>query len=52
MKSDLINTINEALKNLLLYWYEMEDGALKEVFLHSAIKPLCEYKQELLKQID
>lgn len=52
MKKKLINTINEAMKHLLLHWYEMEDGTLKDVFLQTAIKPLMDYKKDLLKQIN
>ena len=48
--SEYVEAINEAMKCLLLYWYEKMADNVDDRFLNTVLKSMLKYKRELLNK--
>ena len=47
---EIVEAMNEAMKCLLLYWYEKMSDNVDERLLNTALKPMYKYYREILKK--
>ena len=47
MNNENVEALNEAMKHLLLHWYERMADKVDDKFLNTVIKPMLNYKREL-----
>ena len=50
MNNENVEAMNEAMKCLLLYWYEKMSDNVDDRFLNTVLKPMLQYKRETLKK--
>ena len=48
--NEIVEAMNEAMKCLLLYWYEKMSDNVEDRFLNTVLKPMLQYKRETLKK--
>ena len=44
---EIEEAMNEAMKHLLLYWYERMSDNVEDRFLNTVLKPMLKYKREI-----
>ena len=47
MNNETLDSLNDAMKHLLLYWYERMADKVDDKFLNTVIKPILDCKREL-----
>ena len=50
MNNENLEAMNEAMKCLLLHWYERMADNVEDKFLNTVLKPMLKYKRELLNK--
>ena len=50
MNNENVEAMNEAMKCLLLHWYEKMADNVEDRFLNTVLKPMLKYKRELLNK--
>ena len=50
MNNELLKSLDDAMKCLLLYWYERMADKVDDKFLNTCIKPILDCKRELLNK--
>ena len=48
--NEIVEAMNEAMKSLLLYWYEKMSDNVDDRFLNTVLKPMLKYKREILNK--
>ena len=50
MNNENAEALNEAMKHLLLHWYERMADNVEDKFLNTVLTPMFKYKRELLNK--